>query len=431
MEVVIDRMRRDTTVAVVSEFGTRRAEEDLQAFRISYSGTEPRLVAQVTNELASLFIEENLKARERAAIGTTGFMQEQLTETEKSLEELETRLRDFKLKHVGEMPDQQAANLQILGQLQSRLQIQVDAQNRAQQQRSYLQAMLDSQLAADAAAKNPDGSDSTPDNSAEEAAQIAAEQRLAQLTGRYGEQHPDVIRLKREIEEMRPVIEKAVAAEQTRKAREAATAAASATGQIVPEGASPAAKLQAQIAALDDEIANQKKSQAEVMKSIADYQRRVEAVPIREQEMADLARQYDMSKKHYGDLLAKKLSAEEAAQLEVRQKGEKFMILDPAQVPEKPSSPNRLMINAAGSVAGLGLGLALALASEFLGFSITISQQLIAATGVPVLGVIPIIYTHGDRLRRRRWAIAGAATGVMVVLVAGALLAYHYELLQF
>ena len=103
------------------------------------------------------------------------------------------------------------------------------------------------------------------------------------------------------------------------------------------------------------------------------------------------------------------------------------MILDPAQVAEKPSRPNRILINALGSVGGLALGIVLALTTEFLGFSITIPQQILAATGVPVLGVIPIILTGADRLQRRRWTIAGAATGLMAVLVAGALLVYHYR----
>ena len=113
--------------------------------------------------------------------------------------------------------------------------------------------------------------------------------------------------------------------------------------------------------------------------------------------------------------------------MEVRQKGERFMILDPAQVPEKPSRPNRIRINVLGSVGGLALGIVLALATELLGFSITIPQQILATTGVPVLGVIPIILTNADRLQRRRWAIASAATGVTAVLAAGALLVYHYR----
>src|SRR5579872_4304356 len=102
-EDVISKMRADINVSMVSGGGG----QDLEAFRITYSGKEPRLVAQVTNELASLFIEENLKAREQQATGTTEFLQNQLLETRKALEAQEAKLKDFKLKHVGEMPEQE------------------------------------------------------------------------------------------------------------------------------------------------------------------------------------------------------------------------------------------------------------------------------------------------------------------------------------
>src|ERR1700732_5339582 len=136
---VTTRMRKDIGVRVVSDFGS---SQDLQAFRISYSGNDPRLVAQVTNQLASLFIEENLKAREQQASGTAEFLQNQMQETRKALEIQEIKLRDFRLKHIGEMPEQQSADLQILGQLQSQLQLEGEALARAEQQKSYLQSMM-------------------------------------------------------------------------------------------------------------------------------------------------------------------------------------------------------------------------------------------------------------------------------------------------
>src|SRR5580692_3320174 len=138
-EDVITRMRSDISVQVVSDFG---ASQDLQAFRIRYSGKDPRLVAQVTNEIASLFIEENLKAREQQATGTTEFLGNQLQETRKNLEEQEAKLKDYRMKHLGEMPEQQSADLQILGQMQSQLQLEGDALSRAEQQKIVLQSMI-------------------------------------------------------------------------------------------------------------------------------------------------------------------------------------------------------------------------------------------------------------------------------------------------
>src|SRR6202030_746270 len=99
-------------------------------------------VALVANQLATLFIEENLKARELQATGTTDFLSNQLTEAGKKLKEQESRLKDFRLKHVGEMPEQQTADLNLLAQAQTQLQMETDAANRAEQQKSYIQSLM-------------------------------------------------------------------------------------------------------------------------------------------------------------------------------------------------------------------------------------------------------------------------------------------------
>src|SRR5215467_13746124 len=176
-EDVIAKMRSDISVRVVSDFG---ATQDLQAFRISYSGPEPRLVAQVTNQLASQFINENLTARSVQAEGTTEFITNQKRESLKALDEQEAKLRDFKLKHVGEMPQQQTADLQLLGQAQSQYQLESEALARAEQ-------------------KGPASSGEKGRLALKPS--VVAKARLAEMLSRYGEQHPDIRRLKSQIEE--------------------------------------------------------------------------------------------------------------------------------------------------------------------------------------------------------------------------------------
>lgn len=407
-EDVINRMRADVAVKVMSDFAGR---EDLQAFKITYSGKDPRIVAQVTNELASLFIEENLKVRERMATGTSEFLENQLKEARKKLEVQEAQIRDFKLKHIGEMPEQQQANLQILGQLQARLQAVTDSLNRAEQQKSYLQAVGGAQNSR-TQEKKPEVA-IRPDPAIEEL-------RLAELLSRYGEKHPDVVRLKRQIQEERQAREQA-----ERQGDEVGSAGMQTP--LVPatnEGTSP---LEAQLVALGGEIAKHAEDQERLLKSISDYQAKIESIPVREQQIANLIRDYEISREHYQQLLAKKLSAETATQLEIRQKGEKFTILDPAQIAEKPSRPNRLLINAMGSAGGLALGLVVALVTELLGISITSPGQVTMITGLSVLAVIPIIRTREDRVRRRRWGLASAASGLVTMLVLGAFLLYRYR----
>lgn len=186
--------------------------------------------------------------------------------------------------------------------------------------------------------------------------------------------------------------------------------------------------LQAQLSTLDAEIAKHKQEQQRLNKMVAGYQVKLEAIPVREQQITELVRDYEISKAHYSQLLNNQLSAETATQLEIRQKGEKFSTLDLAQPAERPSSPNRRLINSAGSLAGLGLGVLLALITEFVGMSIITAEQITDSTGIPVLEVIPIIQTYKDRTIRRRRLIWGAASGVVLcVLTSCAVLFYHFR----
>jgi len=186
--------------------------------------------------------------------------------------------------------------------------------------------------------------------------------------------------------------------------------------------------LQSQLKAAEEEIGKHKQEQTRLNKAISGYTSKLQAIPVREQEISDLVRDYEVSKSHYSQLLNSQLSAETATQLEIRQKGEKFSVLDSAQPAQRPSSPNRPLINAGGAIGGLGLGLLLALLTEFLGMSITAPEQITEATGLSVLEVIPVIMTHIDRRRRKRRLIWGTVSGLVVTLaVSGAFLIYRYN----
>ena len=442
-EDVINKMRADISVSVVSDFG---GGQDLQAFRIIYSGKESRLVAQVTNELASLFIEENLKAREQEATGTTEFLQDQLEETRKALEQQEAKLKDFKLKHIGEMPEQQSADLQILGQLQSQLQLEGDALSRAEQQKSYIQTMT-AQAApvVDLDEGRQQSGPKAPDAKAPIAPKstVSADRaRLAALLSRYTPDHPDVRRLKKQIEREEAHQASAAISVDTTPVRVAGPAppGASAGNPAAPTVAPTVSTapprpvsvfnpvLEAQLTALDNEIAKHKQEQDRLSKLVSGYQAKLNAIPVREQEITELVRDYEMSKAHYSQLLDKQLSAETATQLEIRQKGEKFEILDPAQAAEKPSRPNRALLDAGGGIGGLALGLMLAIGTELLGVSITSPQDIVAASGLAVLEVIPVIQTTTDRRRRRRGIVMAVASVTVAALVSGAVLYYRYRI---
>jgi polysaccharide chain length determinant protein (PEP-CTERM system associated) len=432
-EDVITRMRKDISINILSDFG---ASQELQAFRISYSGGDPRLVAQVTNELASLFIEENLKAREQQATGTNEFLQNQLQETRKTLEAQEAKLRDFKLKHIGEMPEQQTATLQIYGQIQSQLQLESEALSRAEQQKNYIQSMLASDSNApvvDLDDQDPRPVNKAPETQVSKPSQIAtARSRLAALQGRYGDEHPEIRRLKRQIQDE----DDRLANERQNIDKEAVTAAAT---EAPPPPAATAKRalpprvkyfnpvLASQLKVIESEISKHRAEQQRLAKESAKYQGRLEAVPVREQQVTELVRDYEIAKAHYQQLLEKQMSAETATQLEIRQKGERFSVLDPAQPAERPSRPQRLLLNAGGSLAGLALGLLLALITELFGMSITAPEQITAVSGFPVLEVIPVIQTHADKVNRKRRLLLATASAGLVALGCCAVILYHYR----
>src|SRR5205814_6046862 len=139
-------------------------------------------------------------------------------------------------------------------------------------------------------------------------------------------------------------------------------------------------------------------------------------IPVREQEIAELERDYEISKAHYSQLLDKQLSAQTATQLEVRNQGEQFTVLDQALPAERPTQPNRPLINAAGSIGGLVLGLLLGIGKDFFGMSIVVPQDVTAVTGMPVLEEIPVIQTYADRRIRKRWILFASTSTAMAAL---------------
>ena len=399
------------------------------------------MVAQVANELASLFIDENLKAREQQATGTTEFLQNQLQEARKVLDEQEAKLKDFKLKHIGEMPEQQAADLQILGQLQSQQQLEGDALARAEQQKNIIQTMMaqstgpvvdldGNEPSRPPNAAGSEGKESKP--AAGKAVNTTRAQLDALLARGYTENHPAIKKLRAELADEESKKEKVAVLVPEVPAPPVNQPAPVTEPPVKRAATAPAGYanpvLQSQMTTLEAEIAKHKQEQQRLNKVIAGYQVKLEAIPVREQEITGLVRDHEMSKTHYSQLLGNQFSAETATQLEIRQKGERFSILDPAQPAERPSSPNRALLDAGGSAAGLGLGLLLALITEFVGMSITTAEQITDSTGIPVLEVIPIIQTYKDRTIRRRRLIWATASGVVLcVLTSCAVLIYHFR----
>lgn len=433
-EDVISLMRKEINVALIAGSG---AQSDLQAFKITYSGRDPRLVAQVTSQIASLFIDENLKARELQATGTAEFLQHTLDEARKNLDEQEGRLRDFKLKHLGEMPENQVATLTILGQLKASLQQEGDALARAEQQRAYFQTMMTQTMPVvdvddynndlDSPVKSGKANDGTaPTAKPNDLASDRA--KLEILLGKYHENHPEVRKLRQQI-----------ADKEAKEKQNAPPTPKTEVASVDPVVPLPPAKkrpvpqasnnpvLLSQLKTIEAEIAKHKEEQIRLNRLVGSYQSKLESIPLREQQMTELVRDHEMSKIHYSQLLDKELSAETASQLEIRQKGERFSILDPAQPAQRPSSPNRQLIDLGGCLAGLGLGVLMAIVPQFFGMPITSAEHVPLINGNKVLEVIPFIKTETDRRRKKKQIILATTSGLAATIGAVAVLFFHYH----
>jgi len=414
---VIERMRKDIEIELV-----RSPDRDLSSFNIYYSASNPYVAQQVTSELTNLFISENLEGRQRQAEHTTQFFEKQLEEARKALASQEDAVRQFKDRHLGELPGQLQSNLQILGGLQTQLQSEQDSLDRAKQQEVYLQSLLGEYRSMQRSVKV--GDDTPAGLPALEQELDRLKTQLADLTSRYTPNHPDVRKLKEQIARTERMKEQIAADLRT---------SASGTGgsaPVLPQsdtiGSAPMAQLQSQLKANQIEVANRQHSVEELKAKIGEYQMRLNRAPVMEQQLADLTRGYDQSRANYDSLLAKKNNSELATDLERTQQGEHFRILDPPSLPQKPYSPNRLKLCGLGLFVGLVLGVAGVVGREFSDDRIHGEEELKKLLPVDIITGLPEIVTEEERVKHRErlrleWLMAAV---MLVSLLMGSAFSY-------
>jgi len=368
-EELVEKLRHDLDITLERGFSLGRPG----AFRVAYEAPSPSIAAGVVNEVADLFVTQNVKTREQRAEGTSEFIENQLKQAKKSLDLQEGQLSTYKLKWAGELPQQETALMGALSRLQQELQGNQDATARAEQNKLVLENSLrfaESSVstltrAATAAAANP-AIAALPNSTAPVPASVRLRAQLNELSQRYYDDHPEVRRVKRELEQAAAEEEKnppAVSSEAPVVA--AATGAEGTPFQVeLDRQKERASATRTQLQVLDQEIKGRMLERQRILKDMAEYQARVEKLPIREQQMAALTRDYETSKGNYRSLLDKKISAEMATEMEKSQQSERFTVLERARPPETPIKPRRRAMYIAGALGGLALGLALSLARE-------------------------------------------------------------------
>jgi len=309
-------------------------------------------------------------------------------------------------------------NLSILGKLQQQLQTIGDAVKSAQDRKLIIQkqltemrnmaAMLTEQAAT------PTGQEDTavslsPTSSAVPKAKIGnpdelrlekLKSLLSELEIRYKEKHPDILAAKKQIADLEKKIEKekAVIRESDLEAAAPIIPKEKKRGEKMEAGVDPFYReMEDQLAATDLEIKRLKDEEARTKAKIAEYQTRLENIPVREMAISNLSRDYANARERYQSLLKKSEEAQQAENLERRQKGEQFKVIDPARIPEKPFSPNIPRNLLMSVILGMGLGFGVAFFREQMDRSFKDAEDLEATLGFKVLANIPRVETKIEK----------------------------------
>jgi polysaccharide chain length determinant protein (PEP-CTERM system associated) len=380
-EEFIDGMRKKITVEVVGRGNN-------EAFTVAFEGREPPTVMQVTNTLASLFIEENLKVRERLAEETSEFLDLQLQEAQAQLEKQERALQEFKKEHMGMLPEQMDVNLKALDRLQLELQNLNEAIRNAEERSRTMDHMQLEMLTLSEAIRNTSEQNgnvtSNTHNSIQDEPELERLQKqLAQLQSQFNDNYPDVIALKQRINAIgTPLAPKSTVSEPARQTQSAPLQESHLALQL-QRG------LQTQLQTMKSEIRALIEKRDGVANLIKEYQKKIDNTFTNAQQLMSLNRGYELSQSNYQSLLSKKLNAKLSENLEKKQKGEKFRIIDPAHTPERPYKPNVPKIILFGSVSSGGIGVGLVLLLEYLKAVFRKPEDFDGVVDVPILVTIP------------------------------------------
>jgi len=373
-EDLVERLRQGIIVTPIQPMAETTAR-GLPGFTIRVVFGDPHIAQQICSTVTSMFMEENLRLRQQQAEQTTQFIAKQLEQAKTQLDDEDAKLAAFKRQYLGSLPDQEQTNLNLLMGLTSQLEAITQEVTHAQQDKNFAQSVLTQQLEASQAThdgRNPETL---------EQQLSAVEDQLSRLKSKYTDDHPDVIRAKSDIETLRKKI--AEAEDQKEIVKEKVTK--------VPVEPLQIQSLRAQIRQ-DEELIQQKSTQQEeIQRQIKIYQARVQSSPAIEQEYKEVTRGYQTALDFYNELLKKRQQSAMATDLERRQQGEQFLVLDPANLPTAPSFPKKSLFATGGFVGGLGLGLVLTFLLEMRDTSLRNEKDVRELLHLPVLASVPEI----------------------------------------
>jgi polysaccharide chain length determinant protein (PEP-CTERM system associated) len=381
MEQIVELMRKNIDLRV----------EGKDAFTLYYVGPDPYIVMQVTNKLASLFIEGTSQAREQQASDTVKFLENNRDELKGQLEVLEKKIQAYKSEHIGELPEQREANLRTIERLQMQLQTSSEALRSAEDRVTLISGQL-ANLKQKSMISGTGGEMVGVDMQLEK---LKAD--LANLELKYTDEHPDVIKLKSKIANLE---EK------------------SAKGNYGSSGGAMTQSMDNNLRAATMDANRVRAERGSIMGQIQKYQERIEGEPKIEQELSIYTRDYDNLRKSYEDILAKLTEAQRSSDMESKQKGQQFRIVDPAKQNNVPYKPNRPYIVIIGFALGMMIGFGAVFIAEHFDDSFKNPEELEEALGLTVLTAIPKIETQADIDRRNKMVQIGIIVACSLAALA-------------
>jgi succinoglycan biosynthesis transport protein ExoP len=375
-EGLLELMRHDIGIQPLEG---QTAQKDVNSFKISFISSNPQLAQEVTSKLTALFIEQNLVTREHQATTTTNFLQEQLETVKNKLAAAEEQVRSFKMQNLGELPEQQQGNLAILGGLQAQLQNTMSSLSRAQEQREYLQSLSGYRALMVESDLN------------------RLESEKAKLLSRYTPQYPAVKQVDERIAEKEALL-RALRSSPAPGSEKPAAKPPFLVG--TEQDTSIALQLKSQVESNRLEVENLSQEERRLKATVEQYQKRLNQTPVREQQLAGVLRNYDQLKQDYADLLNKESQSRMAADLEKRQEGQQFRVVDQPSLPTVPSSPKRVTISLGGAAAGALLGLMLAFFVDSKDHSFRSEKSLSQSFPLPLVVGVPLLFTNTETRSR-------------------------------
>jgi len=451
-EDVIQRFVKDISIEVINadviDKRTQHPTKATIAFTLSYDGETPELAQKVANELTSLFLSENLRSRERQAQGATAFLKQEADDLAKHIEEVEGKISAFKQRANGALPELMPLNLQLMNQTDRELMDQDQQIRSLEERKTYLEGEL--------ATIKPH----TPMISATGERILDSHERLKALRAQYASsaaslsgEHPDIVKMKQEIEALEKETGQAPdAGEFFKRLMESRATLAKLMKRYGPDHPD-VAKTRATITALESELRRLPKepkhtvyakpenpayiniqsqlrsvtsslealrmSRAAAKQRVRQYAERLERTPQLEPGYLELTRDRDTSSHKYQDIRSRLLEAKVSEELETQRKGERFSLAEPPELPLKPHKPNRLAIILLGFILSLAGGTGAGAIAENMNQAIRTPEQLAAVTLSFPLAVIPFMPNEDDlgRAVRHRRLLKSAGIGAVLTIL--------------